>query len=227
MNLRRLYFVFSFILILFFSLDLSAFATGKGKTQTGTASWYGAKYHGRKSSNGEIYNKNKLTAAHPSLPFNTWVKVTNLANNKTVVVRITDRGPFAGRRIIDLSEAAAREIDMIRTGLAKVQMEIIPEPGTETTETSEVAEADLPEIEDVYYVIQAGSFGDLKNAEQHSEKIKALQTDLPVSLTQETVNGKVVHRVMAGRFAERQLADRMKTQLDKAGIPSMVRQGNG
>ncbi|MFC5271077.1 septal ring lytic transglycosylase RlpA family protein [Adhaeribacter terreus] len=224
MDLRRLNYVFSFILIIFFALNISAFATGKGKTQTGTASWYGTKYHGRKSSNGEIYNKNKLTAAHPSLPFGTEVKVTNLANNKSVIVRITDRGPFKGRRLIDLSEAAAREIDMIRSGLAKVEMEILTKPASEVATT-----ATLPDsvVSEVYYVIQAGSFSDLKNAELQSQKIKALQNDVLVTLTQETVNGKTVHRVLAGRFTDRQIADRVKTELSKAGIPTLVRQGNG
>lgn len=224
MNLRRLNYVFSFIIILFFALNLSALASGGGKTQTGTASWYGTKYHGRKSSNGEVYNKNKMTAAHPSLPFGTEVKVTNLSNNQSVIVRITDRGPFKARRIIDLSEAAARKIDMIRSGTATVKMEILTKPASEVP--SEVALADSV-VADVYYVIQAGSFSDLKNAEMQSEKIKSLQADLPVTLTQENVNGKTIHRVLAGRFADRQVADRVKATLSKAGLPTLVRQGNG
>ena len=224
MDLRRLNYVFSFIIILFFALNLSAFATGGGKTQTGTASWYGSKYHGRKSSNGEIYNKNKLTAAHPSLPFGTEVKVTNLSNNQSVVVRITDRGPFKGRRIIDLSEAAARKIDMIRSGVATVKMEVLTKPESEVP--SETALVDSV-VAEVYYVVQAGSFSDLKNAEIQSEKIKALQADLPVTLTQENVNGKIIHRVLAGRFTDRQVADKVKATLSKAGLPTLVRQGNG
>ena len=224
MDLRRLNYVFSFIIILFFALNLSAFATGGGKTQTGTASWYGSKYHGRKSSNGEIYNKNKLTAAHPSLPFGTEVKVTNLSNNQSVVVRITDRGPFKGRRIIDLSEAAARKIDMIRSGVATVKMEVLTKPESEVP--SETALVDSV-VAEVYYVVQAGSFSDLKNAEMQSEKIKALQADLPVTLTQENVNGKIIHRVFAGRFTDRQVADKVKATLSKAGLPTLVRQGNG
>jgi rare lipoprotein A len=224
MELRRLIYVFSFILTLLVALNFSAFATGNGKTQKGTASWYGTKYHGRKSSNGEIYNKANLTAAHPSLPFGTHVKVTNLSNNQSVVVRITDRGPFKGRRIIDLSEAAARKIDMIRSGTAVVTMEILEKPASEVPPM--VALADTV-VSDVYFVIQAGSFADLKNAELQSEKIKSLQSDLPVTLTQETVGGKTIHRVLAGRFADRQIADKVKGTLSKAGIPTLVRQGNG
>lgn len=224
MELRRLIYVFSFILTLLISLNFSAFSAENGKVKTGTASWYGTKYHGRKSSNGEVYNKNKMTAAHPSLPFGTEVKVTNLANNESVVVRITDRGPFGKNRMIDLSEAAARKLDMIRTGTAQVSMEILSKPESEVPPM--VATADSV-ISDVYFVIQAGSFADVKNAELQSEKIKTLQADLPVILTKETIGGKTIHRVLAGRFADRQVADRIKQDLDKAGIPTLVRQGNG
>ncbi|MCC9135802.1 septal ring lytic transglycosylase RlpA family protein [Pontibacter silvestris] len=100
------------------------------QTQTGAASWYGSKYHGRKTSSGERYNKNEMTAAHKTLPFGTKVKVTNLANNKSVIVRINDRGPFVGHRIIDVSEAAARKIRLRSQGVAKVKIEIL-EPGSE------------------------------------------------------------------------------------------------
>ena len=224
MNLCRLNYVFSFILALFFLLNISAFASGTGKIQTGTASWYGTKYHNRKSSNGEVYNKNKMTAAHPSLPFGTEVKVTNLANNQSVVVRITDRGPFGKSRIIDVSEAAARKLNMIRSGTARVTMEILSKPDSEVPPTVALADS---VVSDVYFVIQAGSFSDLKNAELQSEKIKHLQTDLAITLTKEMVGGKTIHRVLAGRFADRQEADRVKVLLDKAGISTLVRQGNG
>ncbi len=96
--------------------------------ETGLASWYGRPYHGRAAANGEIYDMEKFTAAHRTLPFGTWVRVTNLANDKSVDVRIIDRGPFAGGRIIDLSRAAAEVIDMIRQGLARVRLDIIFTP---------------------------------------------------------------------------------------------------
>lgn len=92
---------------------------------SGKASWYGPGFHGRTTANGERYNSNALTAAHPSLPFNTRVKVTNLNNGRSVVVRINDRGPYAGGRIIDLSAAAARRIGMIQSGVAPVKIEIL------------------------------------------------------------------------------------------------------
>ena len=100
-----------------------------GETETGVASWYGIPYHGRRSANGEVYDMEKMTAAHRSLPFDTWVEVTNLANKKHVEVRITDRGPFVNGRIIDLSMAAAREIDMVQAGVVQVRIKVIKKPG--------------------------------------------------------------------------------------------------
>ena len=88
----------------------------------GKASWYGPGFAGRKTANGERFNPRALTAAHRTLPFGTKVRVTNLANGKSVVVRINDRGPYAGGRIIDLSKAAARRIGMLKQGVARVEV---------------------------------------------------------------------------------------------------------
>lgn len=97
----------------------------RGEIWYGTASWYGKHFNGRKTASGEKLNPRKLTAAHRSLPFNTKVKITNLKNNKTVVVRITDRGPFHGNRIVDLSEKAAEKLDSKATGLAYVKVQVV------------------------------------------------------------------------------------------------------
>jgi rare lipoprotein A len=99
-----------------------------GSVETGIASWYGHPYHGRQAADGETYDMETLVAAHRTLPFNTWVRVTNLTNSKTVDVRIIDRGPFVGGRIIDLSHAAAQAVDLIGPGVAKVRLEIIAPP---------------------------------------------------------------------------------------------------
>ncbi|HSC44817.1 MAG TPA: septal ring lytic transglycosylase RlpA family protein, partial [Candidatus Acidoferrum sp.] len=96
-----------------------------GYMEEGNASWYGAPFHGRRASNGEIYDMNKLTAAHRTMAFNTMVRVTNLTNGKTVVVRITDRGPFIENRIIDLSRAAAETIESIGPGVVPVRLEVV------------------------------------------------------------------------------------------------------
>ncbi len=97
----------------------------KGFVQEGTASWYGKKFHGRKTACGEKFDMHKLTAAHRTLPFGTKVEVTNLANGKKVVVRINDRGPFKKGRIIDLSYAAAKKIGMITSGVARVRIKVV------------------------------------------------------------------------------------------------------
>ena len=93
--------------------------------EEGVASYYADEFNGRKTSNGEIYDMNAFTAAHQTLPFNTRVNVTNLESGKSIVVRINDRGPFKDNRIIDLSLAAAKAVEMIGTGTAKVRLEVI------------------------------------------------------------------------------------------------------
>jgi rare lipoprotein A len=103
-----------------------------GQTETGFASWYGHPYHGRQAADGEIYDMEKMTAAHRTLPFNTWVRVYDLDNQKTTEVRIIDRGPFIDGRIIDLSRAAARNLEMIGPGTARVRIEVIRAPETAT-----------------------------------------------------------------------------------------------
>lgn len=97
----------------------------KGYTQTGMISFYADQFHGKKTASGAIFNKNALTAAHRNLAFGTRLKVTNLGNGKSVTVTVNDRGPFAHGRILDLSEAAAREIGMIGKGTVKARIEVL------------------------------------------------------------------------------------------------------
>ena len=101
-------------------------AEGKeGKLMAGSASWYGGQFHGRKTANGERFNMHELTAAHRSLPFGTKVRVTNQKNGKSVVVRINDRGPYAGGRVIDLSRGAAQALSMVGAGVAPVKLQVL------------------------------------------------------------------------------------------------------
>lgn len=102
------------------------------KVYYGYSSWYGDKFHGRKTASGEVYDMNKLTAAHRELPFHTYLKVTNLQNNKTVIVKVNDRGPYKHNRIIDLSRAAAQKLDFIGEGLTRVRIEVLGEPDEKT-----------------------------------------------------------------------------------------------
>ena len=100
-------------------------ASAEGYRERGQASWYGEPFHGRKTANGETYDMNELSAAHKTLPLNSWVEVRNLDNNKVLAVRINDRGPFIRGRIIDLSREAAKEMDMLKTGVARVSVRSI------------------------------------------------------------------------------------------------------
>ena len=97
----------------------------RGYSQKGLASWYGPGFHGNLTANGEIFNQNDLTAAHPNLPFGTRVRVTNLNNNLSVVVRINDRGPYIGGRIVDLSAAAAQMVRMRQSGVVPVRVDVL------------------------------------------------------------------------------------------------------
>jgi rare lipoprotein A len=133
MILARKYNFFSLFLLLSLTFSLPSLAKpAKGATQTGLASWYGIKFQGRTTSSGEPYDRHELTAAHKTLPLQTIVRVTNLKNDESVIVRINDRGPFVGKRIIDLSEAAAKEIGYRKHGITKVKVEVIQYPQSAT-----------------------------------------------------------------------------------------------
>jgi rare lipoprotein A len=123
-----------------------------GYTEEGIASWYGVPYHGRQAADGEIYDMETLVAAHRVMPFNTWLKITNLANNKTVNVRVIDRGPFVEGRIIDLSKAAARQIGLLGPGIGQVRLEVTGAP------------PDIPSND--FYAVQVGAFSVAANAER-------------------------------------------------------------
>ncbi len=123
LNLRNLRFLFAQILLLFIMLSSSYSLAQSFAPIQGMASWYGPKFAGRLTANGEIFNPSELTAAHKTLPFGTMVRVTNVTNNMSVIVRINDRGPFVKQRVIDLSRFAAEQIDMIGPGTAEVIIE--------------------------------------------------------------------------------------------------------
>ncbi len=147
-------------------------ASSEGAAVDGRASYYGDPYHGRATANGETFDKNKMTAAHRTLPFNTWVRVENQLNRRKVDVRINDRGPFVGGRLIDLSEGAAREIDMIRSGVAPVRLEIIKE--------APAATGGRAITEDVFYVIQLGAFGSEQAAQEVRRRFEPKYTGIYV-----------------------------------------------
>ncbi|MDX1905061.1 MAG: septal ring lytic transglycosylase RlpA family protein [Thermonemataceae bacterium] len=241
-------------LLTFFLIYFHFFAYSqkiKKFTQTGMASYYAGKFHGRKTASGEIYDKNKLSAAHRTLPFGTMLKVTNLKNNKSVIVKVTDRGPFAHARIIDLSQAAAQNIDMIRSGTAKVQIETVGENGKlyeiekPKEETPDKPKEDIKKPEEntitkdtsfltgnTYsiwgtkrnpkgYGIQVGSYGDLDNAKELCKSLQ--QAGIQEAYIQVGWNEKRIYRVLVGSFENEQSAENQINTIRKSGFDGIVK----
>ncbi|HYK39510.1 MAG TPA: septal ring lytic transglycosylase RlpA family protein [Candidatus Eremiobacteraceae bacterium] len=173
--------------------------------EEGNASWYGAPFHGRKASNGEIYDMNKMTAAHRTLPFNSMVRVTNLNNGKSAVVRITDRGPFVDNRIIDLSRAAAQEIESIGPGVVPVRIEVLSGPDPFSG----------------YFTVQVGAFRDKGNADRLKDRLSA--TYSPVFIQQVSLDEGDFYRVRVGRVSGESEAQRLGEVLrEKEGFKPMI-----
>jgi len=177
-----------------------------GYTEEGNASWYGEPFHGRRASNGEVYDMYKLTAAHRTLPFETMVRVTNVSNGKFTVVRITDRGPFVDNRIIDLSLAAAREIESVGPGVVPVRVEVLS-PGVDPTLG--------------FFTVQVGAFRDRANAERLRDRLSASYS--PIFIQQYDSPDGVFYRVRAGKISGEDAARQFGEQLrDREGFTPMV-----
>jgi len=181
-----------------------------GYTQTGLASWYGDKEHGNLAASGERFSKYDYTAAHKSLPFGTIVRVTNLENGKDVVVNINDRGPFIRGRIIDLSYSSAKSIDLVRTGVAKVKVEVISSPSRRNENYFKPI-----------YTVQVGSFSSKVNA-------MGLKDELSSSITRDVriesieIKGDMYYRVRVGKYSSKSKAESMKKKLRDYGYSGKV-----
>lgn len=180
--------------------------------ETGIASWYGGKFHGRRTANGEVYDKNKLTAAHQTLAFNTIVEVENLENRRKVIVRINDRGPFVKGRIIDLSREAAKRLGMVAGGTAPVCLRI-HRPGKMTGDSRR------PSSHASFY-IQAGAYKIRENARNVLSRLQA--AGFPVSFSIQYRNG--FYRVLSGEIPDRRQADTIRRKIEALGIDSYVRE---
>jgi rare lipoprotein A len=166
--------------------------------EEGVASWYGAPFNGRRTSNGEIYDMHEFTAAHRTLPFNCVVRVTNLNNGKHTEVRINDRGPFVANRVIDLSLSAAQAIEMVGSGTANVRLEILSGPN--------------PNVG--YFAVQVGAFKVQENAERLKAQME--ETYPPVSIaTFDSPNG-TFYRVRIGRLPTEDAAQKLADKLHNA-----------
>ncbi len=196
--------------------------SAEGYREVGIASWYGTKFHGRKTSSGEPYDVYKITAAHKSLPLPTYVQVTNLENGRTLVVRVNDRGPFKAGRIIDLSYAAAVQLGVFPRGTARVRVEAIPVDKPSLLSGLFPGGSDHPETtrEQDSYLLQAGAFSTRANAEQLGNQLR--QQDLgEISMRADDTTRLV--RVLVGPFQTRQEAEAaQRSLLERLGIRAFI-----
>jgi rare lipoprotein A len=234
----------------------------------GRASWYGVYFQGRRTTSGERYNRFAYTCAHKTLPFGTRLRVTNVKNGKSVVVRVSDRGPYRHQRIIDLSEIAARPLGLVECGAATVVAEIVaaetplgpattpnnlaalfsadPHPTAAFTTYSVPAAAEAIEAPALIaasatttaqvitptesvdcpagFLIQAGSFLDVANAQAVQARIKSLLPELRVEISGDLLDGRQRSRVLVGNFGERPEAEAVRQQLLVWGIGGLVRE---
>ncbi len=232
--------------------DEKAATTAKKSTiLRGRASWYGREFQGRRTSSGERFDRHQYTCAHKTLPFGTRLRVSNPKTGEAVVVRVSDRGPFRHQRILDLAEVAARPLGIVTHGAVSVVAEIVPDTTplgptnapddlqalavdpaelaalhtnivAGSTEDADVAVTAEPTAS---YTVQAGTFGDVRNARATIEKIQGLEPGLFVTtLTSASAQGKTLNRVVVGRFATAAEANAVRLRLARAGVAGLVRQ---
>ena len=175
-------------------------AQAAGHDMEGLASWYGGKFHGRLTANGETFDTYQMTAAHRTLPFGTIVRVTNLSNGKSVVVRINDRGPFVAERVIDLSRAAADSLEMTGAGIAPVRLEVLH-----------------LQLESDLRTIQVASFGSRANADQLVARLQSAG----IGATIEPVPNAGVQRVIIQGVATAEVED-LRGRLAALGYPNVL-----
>ncbi len=173
--------------------------------QTGVASWYGPGFHGKRTSNGEVYNQYELTAAHPTLPLGSRVMVTNVKTNQAVEVRVNDRGPFVGGRVIDLSYAAARSIGVYEPGTAPVRIEVLS--------------AAAPLLK-VAYAVQVGSYADAAKASALKAQFVGHYHDVYISPM--STGLLRYYQVRLGPFSQREVAAVRAREIAQAGRAAII-----
>ncbi len=186
--------------------------------QVGIASWYGGKFNGRRTSNGEIYDMYKLTAAHKELPFNTIVEVENMRNRKKVIVRVNDRGPFVKDRIIDLSYKAAISLEMDEAGTAPVVLRIVDLLNGNNGKRIVVRKIDYSHRSEFY--LQAGAFSLKENAESLASRLNYYNGDIKFIILME--NG--FNKVISMKISSREEAERLKRTLEDLGFDTFIKE---
>ena len=180
----------------------------QGFSQRGIASWYGKKFHGRRTSNGEIYDMYAMTAAHKTLPLGVDVRVTNQRNGKSVKVRVNDRGPFVAGRVIDLSFAAARQLDIVDTGTAPVEVVAL---GFAKRQGAQVSYRAPVSYDTGHFALQVGAFSQAANAERFAASLRPRFGRAEVH--QGYADGRTLYRVRVGNFLSLHEAEAAKEQV--------------
>jgi len=197
--------------------------SASGHVERGVASWYGEKFHGRLTSSGEPYDMYLMTAAHKTLPLPAYAEVTNLGNGRSVVVKINDRGPFVGNRIIDLSYAAASRLDMLREGTAMVEIRVI-EPGGNSARGSQTqtpaattasAAGQGPSAGQMY--VQLGAFAEDRNALSLAQRLRQQGVN-DVLVREDQSGGRPLYRVRVGPVSSVEYFDWVVQQASALGI---------
>lgn len=194
--------------------------TAQGYDRIGTASWYGSKFHGRRTSSGETYDMFELTAAHPTLPIPVYARVQNLENGRSTIVRINDRGPFLGGRFIDLSYAAAVKLDMLERGTARVRVTVVAEANPDLRAGQARHAADR-------YFLEAGAFEEPDLAYSLSDDLRrSFAADIVGEIYVVQTRDDPRYRVRIGPFADRTKATRLQALLTfhHGAVPEIIKE---
>ena len=188
--------------------NYTVMAKAKNFKQVGMASWYGKQFHGRKTSSGEKFDMYKLTAAHKNLPIPCYARVTNTENGKSVIVKINDRGPFHGSRVMDVSWAAAAKLDMVGKGTAKIKLEVVSSADSyeDTAIAAIIPEKAIAAVTPSQFFVQVGSFSTQDNALNLQSKLSELVA-LPIEVST-TESSK--HKVQIGPFVDEITANKAR-----------------
>jgi rare lipoprotein A len=202
---------------------VSIFIAGYSQIQTGKASFYADKFEGVPTASGEKYKHKKFTAAHKTLPFGTRIKVTNLANNKSVEVVVNDRGPYVDGRVVDVSKAAAEELGFLNQGLADVSVEVVDAGDGKTKEIDrpvehvsvdekEFYEFEISRLRPKGFGVQIGTYQELVNLMRLSENLKnSYKKDVTVQV--KVLNGVKYYGLILGKFSTREKAEQFRANL--------------
>ncbi|WP_327125247.1 septal ring lytic transglycosylase RlpA family protein [Nitrincola sp. A-D6] len=210
-----------------FGQTYTVMPSADGYRESGTASWYGMKFHGHLTSNGEVYDMYEMTAAHKSLPIPSYVRVTNLDNGQSVVVRVNDRGPFHHDRLIDLSYAAAYRLDILQRGTGRVHVEAItPSPSgqmlasaTAVNSRTPAASTSLRASHDRRY-LQIGAFASEAAARNVQQQVMPFATGFGVGIYTAYPSGSPIYRVKIGPLNVGESLDNLIASLAGAGFHS-------